>query len=66
MVFFFKDGTDLLRDVEVGALGRFLVVTDVIGQSVLELASSDVRVEGAWHGLLGDAGRCKGSNGHDG
>ena len=47
-------------DVEVGALGRFLIVTDVIGQSVLEFASSDVLVERHGHSLLGDHGHAQG------
>ena len=54
LVVFFKDGADLLRDVEVGALGGFLVMTDVVGQSVLQFASSDIRVEGHGHGLLSE------------
>ena len=58
LVFLLKDGTHFLRDVEIGALGGFLVVTDVVGQSVFQFASSDVGVEG--HGiLLGEHGRAQ-------
>jgi len=55
LVLFFEDGTNLLRDVEVGALGGFFIVTDVISQSVLQLTSSDVWVEGDLLGNHGDA-----------
>ena len=61
LVFLFEDRADFLRDVEIGALGGFLVVTDVIGQSVFQFASSDVGVEG--HGiLLGEHGRAEGKH----
>ena len=47
--------TDFLCDVEVGTLGWFLVVTDVVGKSVVKLSDSDVLVDRARLSHLGQA-----------
>ena len=44
LVLLFQDGADLLRDVEVGLTFRFLIVADVIGDSVVQFSDSDGRI----------------------
>jgi len=40
LVFVFLHGTHLLHDVEIGLVGRQVVLSDVIGQAVVELADA--------------------------
>ena len=56
LVLVFKDGTDLLGDVEMRLVLRLLVVADVIGQSVLQMADADIRIDRNRRHLLGRYG----------
>jgi hypothetical protein len=42
---FFKDRTYRLRDMELGALFRIVVVTNIIIQTILQLAYASCRVD---------------------
>ena len=56
LTFLFLNRADLLRNVEIGAMLRPVVVTDVVGQSVVEFSDAHGRVEGnRRHHLCADA-----------
>ena len=46
LCFFLLDGTHLLRNVEVGAVLRPVVVTDVVSKPVVELSDTHVWIDG--------------------
>ena len=46
LVILFEDSTNRLRDVELSTLLGLLIMTDIIGQSVFQLAIANLRVHG--------------------
>ena len=52
LIVLFEDAADALGDVEVGSLLRLLVVTDDVGEPVVELAHPHVLVDRQRRGLL--------------